>query len=304
MSDNMIQLVKVKTEEMFWELLGLESIVYANARLDRFPMHPQSAVADRFLFGNPDEVFRYAHLLELKNEYIGYANAYHIYSGEPKFSLVLLPGYEQFYIEALALLETLTAPENTHIALHINTVDAELCKAVEQLGYQRSMNESRWLAALSLENYLEKNIANSSEFIERFTKENIPIRAQYSALPTGHLVTEKEYENLFNSEYYKTAEEYVIYLNGSHEIAGFLTWWIDETAKTASLEAVATLPEFRRQGIMYRAITDGLNKLKLRGFQYAYVSTGSENPARFLYQKVGFQKLGEVYLFEKEVSHV
>ena len=300
----MMQLVQVKTEEMFWELLGLESIVYANARLDRFPMHPQSAVADRFLFGNPDEVFRYAHLLELKNEYIGYANAYHIYSGEPKFSLVLLPGYEQFYIEALALLETLTAPENNHIALHINTVDTELFKAAEQLDYQHSLNESRWQAALSLENHLEKDIENLSESLERLTKENIPIRAEYSALPTGYAVTEKEYEAFLGNEYYQNAEEYVIHLKPNNEIAGVLTWWVDETAKTASLEAVATLPEFWRQGIMYRAITDGLNKLKLRGFQYAYVSTGSENPARFLYQKVGFQKLGEVYLFEKEVSHV
>lgn len=178
---------------------------------------------------------------------------------------MLLPGYEQFYSETLKLLEKLTAPENKQIAFHINTLDTELCEAAERRGYRRQSNESRWQAGLLFENYCEKQI-DSEELLRRVTKVDIPIRAKYSALPTGHAVTAAEYEVFFDSEYYHAAEKYVIHLNQNDEIAGFLTWWIDESSKTASLEAVAILPEFRRQGIMRRAITDGLNHFKAQRF--------------------------------------
>jgi ribosomal protein S18 acetylase RimI-like enzyme len=89
-------------------------------------------------------------------------------------------------------------------------------------------------------------------------------------------------------------------MNGG-AFAGHLTWWVNETGQTASLEAVATVPEYRRRGVMRRAIREGLNMLEAEGVQYAYVSTGARNPARFLYEGVGFAQLGKTYLYEKRL---
>jgi len=296
----MTQLLPVNEENDFRTLLHLESALYAGAELRRFPAHPQSAVADRWLFGRPEEVFRYAYLLSRDGAYIGYAMAYNLYPGEKKFALMLLPGGMQYAGEALRLVEGLSARMNHRAAIHINTLDDELVRAARRRGYHRPLKPSRCQMGLDLSQYQEIPVAWEQERLARLSPSDFEDRAQYGDMATGCKIPAARYEALYNSEYYRAARDYVIRMNDG-AFAGHLTWWIDETGQTASLEAVATVPEYRRQGIMRRAITDGLNMLKAEGVRYAYVSTSARNPARFLYEGVGFAQLGKTYLYEKRL---
>ena len=296
----MTQLLPVNDENDFRALLRLESAIYADAGLRRFPTHPQSAVADRWLFGRPEEVFRYAYLLSRDGAYIGYAMAYNLYPGEKKFALLLLPEGMQYAGEALRLVEGLSARMNHRAALHINTLDGELVRAVKRRGYHRPFQPSRCQMGLDLSQYQGIPVLWEHELLRRLSPPDFEDRARYSDMATGRNIPAAQYEALYNSEYYRAARDYVIRTDEG-DFAGHLTWWIDETGRTASLEAVATVPEFRRRGIMQRAIAEGLNMLKAAGVQYAYVSTGAQNPARFLYEGVGFVQLGKTFLYEKRL---
>jgi len=294
------QLIPVENEEDFQILLGLESKIYDDAELRRFPAHPQSAAADRWLFGRPEEAFRYAYLLARGGAHTGYVLGYNLYPGEKKFALQLLPGQEKYAIEALRLAEGLCARGNKRAAFYINTLDRELVRTAKKTGYHRPLKPSRWQAGLDLEQYREVPVAWENERVARLAPADFEERAQHSRMATGHTVSAAQYEEFYNSGYYKAAREYVIRTNDG-AYAGHLTWWLDETGGAASLETVATVPEFRRRGIMRRAIFDGLNMLKAEGVRYAYVSTRARTPAQCLYESVGFARLGKAYLFEKRL---
>ena len=294
----MTQLVPVETEDDFKALLHLESTIYTDANLRRFPAHPQSAVADRWLFGRPEEVFRYAYLLSRGGAYIGYTMAYNLYPGEKKFALNLLPDGMQYTNETLRLIEGLTARENRRVAIHINVLDIELLRAARKRGYRRSFKQSRCQMGLDLDKHQSIPIKWEHEHMVKLTPDDFEDRALHSEIATGNKIPAACYEDLYNSEYYAAARDYVIRTNDG-AYAGHLTWWIN--GQTASLETVATLPEFRRRGIMRRAIYEGLNTLKAEGVRCAYVSTSARNPARFLYEGVGFAPLGKTYLYEKRL---
>jgi len=296
----MTQLIPVETEEDFRTLLHLESMLYADAQLHRFPANPQSAVADRWLFGSPGEVFRYAYLLSRDGIFTGYAMANNLYPGEKKFCLMLLPGGMRYAGEALCLIEGLTSRENRRAAIHINLLDKELVRAARRRGYHRPCKPSRCQMGLDLSQYRETPVVLENEHMARLAPDDFEDRARYSDMATGRKIPAAQYEALYQSEYYVSARDYVI-RSKDGVFAGHLTWWVDEIGETASLEAVATVPEFRRRGIMRRAILDGLNTLKAEGVRYAYVSTGAANPARLLYEGVGFAQLGKTYLYEKRL---
>jgi len=295
------RLVPVENEDHFRALLHLENMLYLDAGLRRFPVHNPNAVADRWLFGSPNEVFRYAYLFARDGRFIGYALAYNLYPGEKKFALQLLPDFMQYAGEALFLAEGLTARDNKRVAMYINTLDDALTRAVRKRGYRRPFRPSRCQMGLELAQHQAKPVAWENEMLARLTPADFEDRALHSNIATGRRTSAAQYEELYRSEYYKAARDFVIRMkDGTY--AGHLTWWVDETGQTANLETVATLPEYRRRGIMRRAIIEGLNLLKTEGIQYAYVSTSVRNkPAQGLYQGLGFAQLGKTYLYEKRL---
>jgi len=154
--------------------------------------------------------------------------------------------------------------------------------------------------ALDLSRHQERPVVWENETLTRLNPDDFEDRAAYSDIATGCKITAARYEALYQSEYYKATRDFVIHTNDG-AYAGHLAWWVDETGQAANLETVATVPAYRRRGIMRRAILDGLNTLKAEGIRYAYVSTSARNPARFLYEGVGFSQLGKTYLYEKRL---
>ncbi len=70
---------------------------------------------------------------------------------------------------------------------------------------------------------------------------------------------------------------------------GLLTFFYDEKGD-ACVSTFAILPEYQRQGIGTQILTHILEKNKGRR---VYLQTFRDNPARKLYERVGFQKYGE-----------
>lgn len=148
--------------------------------------------------------------------------------------------------------------------------------------------------------YAEQSPPDNQTAIARLTEADIDDRVKYADIPTDCPITRNIYESLMRGEYYKTAWDYVIRDTVTHEFIGFLTWWVDDESQTATLEPVACLPQFRRRGIMKRALSCGLTALKHRGVRYVYVSTSIRNEkSQPLYRSVGFQKIGEAYQYTK-----
>ena len=149
--------------------------------------------------------------------------------------------------------------------------------------------------------YVEQDVIWHDENIALLSESDIDDRVTYADIPTGKAITRNMYEALINSEYYNATLDYVIRSASTNEFIGFVTWWIDENSKTATLEPVACLPNYRRRGIMKRALLFGLNELKRRGLRYAYVSTSMRNKkSQPLYQAVGFKKIGTACRWVKE----
>lgn len=71
--------------------------------------------------------------------------------------------------------------------------------------------------------------------------------------------------------------------------AGIFTFFYDEKGD-AFIELIALMPEYRGKGIATQIITKVLEENKGRR---VHLQTFRENPARELYQKLGFHKYGE-----------
>lgn len=81
---------------------------------------------------------------------------------------------------------------------------------------------------------------------------------------------------------------------------GMFTFFIDE-AGDACIGMFAILPEYQGKGLGTQILKDAFAKYPGRRF---YLQTYRENPARRLYQRVGFEKYGETdthWLMEKKI---
>ena len=186
----------------------------------------------------------------------------------------------------------------------VNNYNISLCEALNKNGFILG-NEERWRAGLNLSEYTEQDMIWRDENITLLSESDIDDRVTYADIPTGKKITRNMYETLINSKYYHAALDYVIRSANTNEFIGFVTWWIEENSKTATLEPIACLPAYRQRGIMKRALFYGLNELKRRGLRYAYVSTSIRNEkSQPLYQAVGFKKIGTTCRWVKERKRI
>jgi RimJ/RimL family protein N-acetyltransferase len=289
----------IENERDFVTALAIESMV-AKENLSTYTSHPSCLVFDRYLYGNgSQDIFTYGKLVSKDGVGIGYVLAYLAYSSETEFVIRLLPQYSVFYAETIKCVEN-SFPQKNKLTVIANNLNTPLCEALDKNGFVCE-NEERWQSVLDLSEYVNMEITWQDEVIEVLSESDIDARVTYADIPTGEAITRNMYETLIASEYYNSALDYVVRNAGTNEFIGFITWWIDEDSKTATLEPVACLPEYRRRGIMKRALLFGLNELKRCGLRYAYVSTSIHNEkSQPLYKAVGFHKVGTACQWVKE----
>ncbi len=292
----MIELIKAKSEADFLTAMELERRICALDGHARWHYHIGGLVFDRFMFeGGAPDFFDFGHLVLLDGEPVGFALCYF---DEGDCNIELLNEYRSLYSEVIPLVDALFG--DREFSTTVNSLDVEHVAALK--GYTDD-GEDSFCAFIDLENYQLHEVNFITETIRPLERDDISDRARYGDIPTARPLSEELYRGLMDSPYYGMTLDYVIIDRASGGFAGFLTWWLDPKSRTALLEPVACLPDFRRRGIMTRALKFGLNELKRRGFSAAYVSTSIRNlPAQALYQSVGFKKSGTANSYTKNAA--
>ena len=292
----MITIENVNNERDFQIMCDIESTISKDCSLTSWPLHIGGLYFDRYMYGNvASDIFTYGKLIKQAEKPIGYVLNY---LDEKLFAVRLVTDNEELYGTVIRQIEKQfeLVRECSVVA---NTLDTALCDALVENGYIRG-KEERFQAGLDLNLYQPMACEWQNETISILTEQDIPERVKYADIPTNEPITQKMYEEFYYSDGYKKTLDYVIRDNVTKELAGFVTWWIDSNNQTALLEPVACLPQFRRRGIMRRALQYGLSELKQKGVLYAYVSTSINNEkSQPLYMSVGFNKMGEAYRFSK-----
>ena len=293
----MILILDITNEKDITMMYEIESKIGEEMRSSCWQLHRGGICFDRYLCGNGlVDIFDYGKLIFWDNMLIGYA---YIFSDECEFELRVLPKYEEFFEEIINLMEKKYQFGEEYIIV-VNSRMEKLVKALKNVGYIRK-EEERFQAMVCLNDLETPKVDWIEEQIEEYSEKFFSERVEYADLPTGQKVTEKMFTDYLNSSEHGNALDYVIQDCKTKKYAGFLTWWMDLSNNTALLEPVACLAEFRRRGIMKRSLEFGFWELKERGIEYVYVSTSAKNQAaQALYLSVGFEKVGEANIYQRE----
>lgn len=275
----------------------IESIICKAKGHGFWQMHPGGLRYDRYLFGGGAmDVFSYGKLLYVDDTAVGYVLAY---QEEGEFVLRLMPDYEEHADVALRLAEGCFEKHDAFTTI-VNSNSHALCAALQVRGFTKEAEE-RYQAVLALDGWVPQKLSEGTEKIALLAQEDIPERALYADIPSGSEVTEEKFRMYLASKAYQTALEYVVRDRKTNAFIGFATWWVDENSKTALLEPVACLPEYRRRGIARRLLRNGLSMLKDRGIHQVFVSTSADHDEAIpLYDSLGFVKTGEANLYVKK----
>jgi ribosomal protein S18 acetylase RimI-like enzyme len=295
----MLTLKAASDEPDFQITYALESQITKASALATYPLHQGCLVFDRYMFGNgAADFFTYGNLLLDGDEPVGYVLAY---LDEDLFQTCLLPSHLGCVTEAVSGATALFGGR-AKCSTVVNGEETATCAALVRQGYFRE-GEERWQAGLDLSALQLPAPAWNSEETRLLTADDIPERVKHASIATGEAITQQMYRSYIQSVYYRSAIDYVIRGRETGNFVGFATWWVDEDSQTATLEPVACLPEYRRQGIMKNALLHGLAELKSRGIKFAYVSTGTTNVAsQALYRAVGFQQIGVAHRWTKALQ--
>ena len=281
-------------------MCDMESTMIGCSGYALYNTYPSKFLFDRYMLDTgAQEIFAYAKLIVKDGITIGYVLAYLAHPEETRYALRLLPQYAELYGTVISGVEGMF-PEKSMYRVIANSLEPSLCEALIEGGYENT-GEERWQAGMDLREYTETNVMWTDEVVNFLSGADIDDRVEHAEIPTGKPATRAMYEAMMSGPYYKYALDYVVRSAADNKFMGYITWWIDEKSNTATLEPVACLPEFRRRGIMKRALFHGLNELKRRGMNYAYVSTSIRNEAsRSLYGLAGFRKIGTACRYVKE----
>jgi predicted N-acetyltransferase YhbS len=105
-------------------------------------------------------------------------------------------------------------------------------------------------------------------------------------------VTIDKYEALRSDSRFKEALELVVE-NTEGEVVSYAMFWRDKPSKTAVLEPVACMENYRNKGLTKALLLYGMKQLESEGIKAVYVSTsGTNTSSQALYSSVGFVNFG------------
>ena len=292
----MLKLKNVSCEADFQLMCKIESEICKKGAPVCWQVHPGGLCYDRYLFGGGAlDVFEYGSLLYVQDTLIGYLLAYR---DEGEFVLRLLSEYEGCLEEAVELAVNCFEKQEECVTI-ANSSYPSYCNALVRQGFVKE-SEERYQAILTLDCREFSELCEGPEEITLLSEKDFAERIAYAAIPSDSPVTHEMFQTYLASPAYKTALEYVVRDKHTGAFMGFATWWLDEYSKTALLEPVACLKEYRRRGIARRLLSYGLQQLKAKGMRHAFVSTSADHMEVIpLYESLGFVKTGEANLYQK-----
>ena len=291
----MVQIVQIKNEEDYQLLLSVESLICKETP-DRWHCHFGGIGVDRYFFGDKnDEIYEYGKLIYQENKLVGYAL---VYLEDYKYNMWLLSDWREQIVEIVPQIESMFKKgQSIRTVCNDNLVKEQLI----ELGYI-SDGEETFSASIDLNNYRTEEVQWDLEVIRIISEQDIDERVKYSSLPTGSMITKDRFEKYLNTDDAKHVLDFVVVDKVTGNLMGYYSWWLDVESNTAMLNPVACINVHRRKGISTRAIQYGLNILKERGFNYAYVDTSANNEAAIgLYSSVGFKKCIDVVAYSKVI---
>jgi len=113
------------------------------------------------------------------------------------------------------------------------------------------------------------------------------------------------YQRLMSSPTYQQDLDYVL-VNEEEEIVGFANVWQDPANYIAIIEPFGTAPNHRRRGLATNLLFACMHRLRDKGITKLYINHGGlwtldpePDDAMRVYQRVGFQKLGHMFVWYK-----
>jgi len=290
----MIEKRPFSKEKDFETMLDIESRICGISGLS-WQFHIGGLIFDRFLFGKgEDDIYSYGYLIYEGNKAAGYLLAY---SEENEFLLRLLPENEGILGDILDWIKNLF-PESESYSTILSDTERDVIGTYKMKGFMVEGAE-KYLGVIDLEHPIKEPVKTDS-YISVLSDKDLIERTRYANLPIDHDVDYKVFEKYYYSVYHNYAEDLVLRKNITDEMIGYITWWIDIHSRTALLEPVACLKEFRGRGYMKNLILNNLKMLKEKGIRYAYVSTSIDHyDAIGLYEACGFLKSSEGVILTK-----
>ncbi|MBQ2818239.1 MAG: GNAT family N-acetyltransferase [Clostridia bacterium] len=288
-----LSLKKARLEADFLAALRFESFK-VKADPAHWHSHIGGLIFDRYMFGSgASDFFDYGYLVMENDECVGFLSV-EASQNSAAIDISLSDDKKEYYRDIiLSVLNALG--KGKRVRINANIRDKKLLDALDSLRFIKG-NESRAQYVFDLKNTDTPLPVWEKESIAKLTLDDLEERVYHSALATSQRISSKMYKALMDSPYYKNAVDLVVRNNESGQMAGYIGFWFDENSLTALVEPAASIKEFRRRGIMKRALLHGIFLMRQKGLDFIYVSTEGDNtPARKLYESVGFKRYGRVF---------
>ena len=112
----------------------------------------------------------------------------------------------------------------------------------------------------------------------------------------------RRFDYFMRSEAYASALD-VVAVEADGRIAAFCIAWLDPVTHEGHFEPVGTAPEFQRLGLGKAVLSETMARLQAAGMTQVSVITPEENlPAVALYHSVGFESIGKLGRFVREIG--
>lgn len=247
-------------------------------------------------FESPDIFYKVTWLVFKEEQPIGF-----IMSDEDEFSITILEEFVKYTEGIINFIEKNCYPSGGKVTTEANSEDSLLNGILMNKGYTKT-EDFRFSGFCDLAN-LGAIEALPEGFKIRATEiEDVARRVELFGLATGGSRTSPaRYVRMMNSPSYADALDLVV-CRDDGEVIAYCTLWNDPISRTAILEPVACVEEYRRRGIMKSTLLYGMKELQKRGTKYIYVGTGGKNiPSQTLYKSVGFIERGKKCEWEKTI---
>lgn len=194
-----------------------------------------------------------------------------------------------------SMIDTVLESEELRAVIKANAKDTVLCQLLRERKFEKKHRDARVLA-LDLSNHLEYSIPSA-----------------YTMSPQGFLADPWQYQLVIHKGFNNTGipkkwddeflkripnmnEDLKTYAIANGEYCAHCGVWYSK-GDTAYVEPVATLPQYRKQGLAKAAVYEACNRAHALGAKRAIVISDQA-----FYYRIGFALSSEVYCWERGIA--